>query len=288
MDLLLGPLFEPFGLPFMQRGMLAVVLVGVTCGVVGAYVVLRGMALFGDALAHAVFPGVVVAYLLSLHVAVGALVAGCATVLGISLVARHTSLRDDTAMGIFYAGAFSLGVVLLSTTRSYARDLASFLLGDVLGVAPEDLALMAGLSLVVLAVTARLYRAFLVTTFDPEYGKASGLPVFWLDVALLLLLALTVVVALRTVGTVLVVALLVIPAATARLWTGHLVAMMAVGAVLGAAAGVGGLLVSYYLNAPSGATVVLVATALFVLSFVLAPGGARRRARASREVVAVG
>ncbi|MBI2940511.1 MAG: metal ABC transporter permease [Chloroflexi bacterium] len=277
MDSLWGSIMEPIGFAFMQRGLLAVVIVGITCGVVGAYVVLRGMAFLGDALAHAVFPGIVAAYLLNLHVAIGALLAGLATVLGIGLIARHTRLHEDAAIGILFAGAFSLGIVLLSGLRSYTRDLASLLLGNVLGVAPEDLLLTGLLAMLVIAATVALYRALLITSFDSAYGIASGLPVFWLDTALLVLIALTVIISLQTVGNILVVALLVTPSATARLWTKHLTPMMALGAALGALAGVVGLFASYYLNAPSGATIVLVSTLLFLVSLLVAPGGLRER-----------
>jgi manganese/iron transport system permease protein len=265
MDLLLAPL----ELEFMQRALVAVVVVGAVCGVLGAFVVLRGLAFMGDALAHAIFPGVVVAYLLKGSLVVGGVLFGLLTALGIGLVARSRRVAEDTAIGILFAGAFALGVVLISTTRSYTRDLASFLFGNVLGVGPGDLALIAAVAVVVLAVVALLEKELVLISFDREVAEAMGYPVFRLDVLLLVLIALTIVVALQAVGNVLVMALLVTPSATARLLTNRLRPMMAVGALIGALSGLIGLYASYYLDLAAGATIVLVATAIFFLAMGL-------------------
>ena len=261
MELLLAPL----ELEFMQRALVAVVVVGAVCGVLGAFVVLRGLAFMGDALAHAIFPGVVVAYLLKGSLVVGGVLFGLLTALGIGLVARSRRVAEDTAIGILFAGAFALGVVLISTTRSYTRDLASFLFGNVLGVGPGDLALIAAVAVVVLAVVALLEKELVLISFDREVAEAMGYPVFRLDLLLLVLIALTIVVALQAVGNVLVMALLVTPSATARLLTNRLRPMMALGALIGALSGLIGLYASYYLDLAAGATIVLVATAIFFL-----------------------
>jgi manganese/iron transport system permease protein len=217
----------------------------------------------GDALAHAIFPGVVVAYLLKGSLVVGGVLFGLLTALGIGLVARSRRVAEDTAIGILFAGAFALGVVLISTTRSYTRDLASFLFGNVLGVGPADLALIAAVALFVLAVVALLEKELVLISFDREVAEAMGYPVFRLDVLLLVLIALTIVVALQAVGNVLVMALLVTPSATARLLTNRLRPMMALGALIGGLSGLVGLYLSYYLDLAAGATIVLVATAIF-------------------------
>jgi manganese/iron transport system permease protein len=266
MDLLLAPL----ELEFMQRALAAVVIVGAVCGVLGAFVVLRGLAFMGDALAHAIFPGVVVAYLLRGSLIVGGVLFGLLTALAIGLVARSRRVAEDTAIGILFAGAFALGVVLISTTRSYTRDLASFLFGNVLGVGPADLALIAIVAVVVLAVVALLEKELVLISFDREVAEAMGYPVFRLDLLLLVLIALTIVVALQAVGNVLVVALLVTPSATARLLTNRLRPMMALGALIGGLSGLVGLYLSYYLDVAAGATIVLVATTLFFLIMGLA------------------
>jgi manganese/iron transport system permease protein len=257
MDLLLAPL----ELEFMQRALAAVVVVGAVCGVLGAFVVLRGLAFMGDALAHAIFPGVVVAYLLKGSLVVGGVLFGLLTALGIGLVARSRRVAEDTAIGILFAGAFALGVVLISTTRSYTRDLTSFLFGNILGVGPADLALIAAVALFVLAVVALLEKELVLISFDREVAEAMGYPVFRLDVLLLVLIALTIVVALQAVGNVLVMALLVTPS--------RLRPMMALGALIGGLSGLVGLYLSYYFDLAAGATIVLVATATFFVAMGL-------------------
>jgi manganese/iron transport system permease protein len=265
MDLLLVPL----ELEFMQRALAAVVIVGAVCGVLGAFVVLRGLAFMGDALAHAIFPGVVVAYLLKGSLVVGGVLFGLLTALGIGLVARSRRVAEDTAIGILFAGAFALGVVLISTTRSYTRDLASFLFGNILGVSPGDLALIAAVAVIVLTVVALLEKELVLISFDREVAESMGYPVFRLDLLLLVLIALTIVVALQAVGNVLVMALLVTPSATARLLTNRLRPMMALGALIGGLSGLLGLYASYYANVAAGATIVLVATAIFFVVMAL-------------------
>jgi ABC-type Mn2+/Zn2+ transport system permease subunit len=264
-------LTDPFTLAFMQRALVAALLVGVVCSVLGCYVVLRSMAFLGDALAHAILPGVAIAYIAGFSLLLGALIAALVVAFGIGLVSRGGNIREDTAIGILFAAALSLGIVMISTIQTYATDLTHILFGDVLGVGPHDLELTAGLAVIVLATVLLLYKEFLVVSFDPLLARISGVSPGLVRAVMLVLLALTIVISLQTVGVGLVAAMLVTPAATASLLTKRLPAMMAVSAVVGALSSLIGLFASYYLNVASGAAIVLAATAFFVLAFVLAP-----------------
>lgn len=264
-------LTAPLAYGFMQRGLLASLMVGVLCAVVGCYVVLRSMAFLGDALAHAILPGVAIAYLLRGNLMVGALVAAVAVALGIGLISRRGAIKEDTAIGILFAAALSLGIVLISTIRTYAVDLTHILFGNVLGVSAANLWLTAGLSVVVLGTIALLYKPFLVISFDPVLAATLRLPAELLRNLMLILLALTIVVSMQTVGVGLVAAMLVTPAATAYLLTKRLREMMLVSAFIGAFSSVTGLYLSYYANVASGAAVVLTATVVFLLVFLFAP-----------------
>ena len=268
---LLEVLVQPLRYPFMIRGLLASVMVGTVCAVVGSYVVLRGMAFFGDALAHAILPGIAVAYLMSVNLFWGALAMGLLTAIGIGYLSRQGQLKEDTAIGVVFAASFALGVALLSTVQSYSVDLTHILFGNVLGVSTGDLWLTAGLSMLVLLIVFFLYKELLVVSFDPILAATLRLPMRALHYLLLVLIALTVVVSLQTVGVSLLVAMLVTPAATAYLLTQRLWHMMVLGAVIGAVSSVAGLYLSFYANVASGAAVVLVCTGFFVLVFLFAP-----------------
>jgi ABC-type Mn2+/Zn2+ transport system permease subunit len=268
----MGWLTDPLSMVFMQKALLASLMVGVVCAVLGCYVVLRSMAFLGDALAHAVLPGVAVAYLVGANVLAGALIAGLAVAIGISHVSRAGTIKEDTAIGIFFAGALALGVVLISTTSTYAVDLTHVLFGNVLGVTAADLWISGGLALVVLAAILLLYKPLLVISFDPILGQTLGLRTQTLRTVLFLMLAASIVVSLRTVGVALVAAMLITPPAAAYLLTRRLPAMMCVSAGIGVVSAVGGLYASYYLNVATGAAMVLVATGIFVLVFLFAPG----------------
>lgn len=268
---MIGWLTEPFTLVFMQKALVASIIVGVVCAVLGCYIVLRSMAFLGDALAHAILPGVAVAYLVGANLLAGALVAGLIVAVGISYVTRAGTIREDTAIGIFFAGALALGVVLISTMRTYAVDLTHVLFGNVLGVTAADLWISGGLAFLVLAAILLLYKRLLVVSFDPILGETLGLHTQALRTGLFLMLAATIVVALRTVGVALVAAMLVTPPAAAYLLTRRLPVMMAVSAFIGLVSAVGGLYASYYLNVASGGAMVLVATVIFVLAFLFAP-----------------
>jgi manganese/iron transport system permease protein len=241
------------------------VLVAAICALVGTYVVLRGLAFVGDALAHAAFPGVVIAYLLKGNIYLGAMLFALATALGVGVVSRHGRVSHDTAIGILFAGAFALGVLLMSTIQGYTVDLFSFLFGNILGISERELWLVAFLGGVVVLTITVLYKELLLLSFDPTVAEAMGYPVQAFNHLLLGLIAVTIVISIQAVGIILVVALLVTPSATAYLLTQRFFQMMVLGVVLAALAAVIGLYLSYYLNVASGAAIVLVSTCLFFL-----------------------
>jgi len=261
-------LLEPLTYEFMQRGLLASVIVGVLCAVMGTYVVLRGMAFLGDAMAHAILPGVAIAYILRGDLLIGAGVAAVVIALSIGFFSKEGTVKEDTAIGILFAAALSLGVALISTMQTYAVDLSHILFGNVLGVSVSDLWLIGGLSLGILLIVILLFKPFLVISFDPVLAATLRLPAELLRNLMLVLLALTVVVSLQTVGVSLAAAMLVTPAATAYLVTRRLAPMMLVSALIGAVSSVIGLYISYYFNIVSGSSVVLTATAIFMLAFL--------------------
>jgi manganese/iron transport system permease protein len=262
---MLDLLLAPFEFAFMQRALLAGVLVAAVCALIGPYVVLRGLAFIGDALAHAAFPGVVIAYMWQLNIYLGAAVFTLGTALGIGFVSRRAGTGHDAAIGILFAGAFALGILLVSTIQGYTADLFSFLFGNILGVSTTDVLLIGALALLVIAAVALTYKELLLATFDPVVAAAMGYPVQGLNYLLLVLIALTIVVSIQAVGVVLVVALLVTPSATAGLLSRRFFRIMLLGVVLAVAAVVVGLYVSFYLNVASGAAIVLVSTCLFFL-----------------------
>ncbi len=269
MDRWLGFLIEPLSYPFMLRGLIAAVMVGVVCAVSGTYVVLRGMAFLGDALAHAILPGIAVGYLLSggerQAIFWWGLGTAVLTALGIGTIGKRARIREDTAIGIIFASMFALGIALISTVRSYAVDLAHFLFGNVLGISARDLWLTGALGGLVLLTIIALYKEFLIISFDPILAVTLRLPSGFLDHLLLVLIALTTIVALQAVGVALMVAMLITPAATAYLLSNRLPTMMLLAALIGAFSGVAGLYLSYYVNVASGAAIVLVSTATFML-----------------------
>jgi ABC-type Mn2+/Zn2+ transport system permease subunit len=267
----MNALLEPLAFPFFVRALVAAVLVGTVCAVVGTYVVLRGLAFIGDAISHAAFPGVVAAYLLKASFLVGAGVAAVATALAIGYVSRRARIRADTAIGVLFAGTFALGVFMFSTIQGYVADLFSFLFGYLLAISTDDLVQLAILSAIVLIVVALFWKELLYSTFDPLGAGASGLPVELLEYLFLALVALTIVISLQAVGIILVVAMLVTPAATAQLLTVRFGRLMGAAIAIGIVAGVGGLYLSYWLNVASGATIVLVETGLFLLALALGP-----------------
>jgi manganese/iron transport system permease protein len=264
-------LLEPLNYAFLQRGLLAALMVGVLCSIIGCYIVLRSMAFLGDAMAHAVLPGVAVAYLLGRNLTLGALAAALVVALGVGLFSRRGAIKEDTAIGALFAAALSLGVVMISSIRTYAVDLSHILFGNVLGVSTLDLWLTAGLGTLILILVLVFYRPFLVISFDPVLAATLRIRVGFYNNLLLILLALTIVISMQTVGVGLVAAMLVTPAATAFLLVRRLPAMMALSALFGGASSLIGLFASYHLNVASGAAIVLTTTAFFLLAFLFAP-----------------
>jgi manganese/iron transport system permease protein len=266
-------LAEPFQYAFMLRAAGAAVIVGIVCAVVGTYVVLRGMAFFGDALAHAILPGVATGYLIS-----GgtrdvlfwwALLAALVSAFIIGAISRTTKIREDTAIGIIFSGMFALGITLISTVRNYSIDLSHFLFGDVLGVSNSDLLLTVVFGGVIILIIFAFYKEFLVTSFDPILAATLRLPVKFLDYLLMVLIAVTVVVSLQTVGVALMVAMLITPSATAYLLTNRLPLMILISAAIASFSGILGLYISYYAGVASGAAIVLSATVIFLITMLI-------------------
>jgi manganese/iron transport system permease protein len=264
-------LADPMAYGFMQRGLVAALLVGIVCAVMGTFVVLKGLAFIGDAVSHAAFPGLVVAYIIGAPLYIGGAVAAVATALAIGLVTRRSRLRFDTSVGVLFAGTFAFGVMLFSTIKGYVTDLLGYLLGNVLGIGVGDLIQVAILGAIVLAIVLAIRKELLFATFDPLGAAASGLPVARLEYLLLALLGVTIVVSIQAVGIIMVVSMLVTPAATAQLLVIRFGRMMAVGVALAAISAVLGLYLSFYLNLASGASIVIVETVLFVIALVVGP-----------------
>jgi len=278
-------LTQPLQYAFMVRGLIAALLTGIVCATVGSYVVLRGMAFFGDALAHAMLPGIAIGYLVSGGAREPlfwwALLTAVLSSLGIGWISRSAEVREDTAIGIVFAGMFALGIALISTVRNYTTDLTHFLFGNVLGVGTNDLLLIGIFGAVILLVIFFFYKEFLVLSFDPLLAATLRLPARSLEYLLLVLIALTIVVSLQTVGVALMVAMLVTPAATAYLLTQRLPIMMGLAAIIASLSGIIGLYLSFYLSISSGAAIVLTATAIFLLVWM----GKRLSGMASKKAV---
>jgi manganese/iron transport system permease protein len=264
-------LTEPLAQAFFLRALAAAVIVGLVCAVVGTYVVLKGLAFIGDAVSHAAFPGVVAAYLFNGPYLLGAGVAAVATALAVGWVSRRAAIRADTAIGVLFAGTFALGILLFSTIDGYVGDLFGFLFGYLLATTVEDLVGLAILAALVLLTVALLWKQLLYSTFDPLGAAASGIRVERLEALFLALVAVTIVISLQAVGIVLVVAMLVTPAATAQLLVVRFGSMMAVAVGVGVVGAVAGLYLSYWLDVATGATIVLVQTALFALALLVGP-----------------
>lgn len=272
-------LLEPLQYAFVQRALLAAVLVALVCASVGVFVVLRGLAFLGDAIAHAAFPGVVIAFLMKVNIVLGGSIAAVVSALAIGAVARRSGLKEDTAIGVVFSGMFAVGIVLFSSIRTYTGDLLGILFGDVLGVATDQLVVAAITAAVILIALWVIWRQLVFVSFDAIGAAAAGLNTLRYDTLLLGLIGLAIAVSVQIVGVVLVVAMLVTPAATARLLAQDLRALV-VGALLVAVfSSIAGIWLSYYVNAASGGTIVLVATTLFGLVWI-ARGVARRRVAA--------
>jgi manganese/iron transport system permease protein len=264
----LGPILDPLAFPFFVRALAASAVVGLVCAVVGSYMVMRGLAFMGDALSHSAFPGVAAAYMLHGPFYLGAAIAAVATSLAIGWVTRRGGIRGDTAIGVLFAGMFALGIFLFSLIPNYVGDLFGFLFGEILGIGIGDLVALSVLAVIVLATVAVLWKELLYSTFDPLGAAAAGLPVVRLEYLFLALIALTIVVSLQAVGIILVVAMLVTPAATAQLISQSFGRLISIAIAIGVVCPIVGLYGSYWLNSASGATIVLVETGVFLVALI--------------------
>jgi ABC-type Mn2+/Zn2+ transport system permease subunit len=261
-------LIEPFRLPFMQSAALAAALVGVTCAMLGVYVVLRRMAFIGDALSHTVLPGLVVAYLNQWNLFGGAIIASVLTALGIGWLSRRQAIREDTAIGILFTGMFALGILLMSTVRSF-RDFSHILFGYILGVTPDQLIVIALIAAVIIVTLLAIHKELELTSFDPIHAEVIGLRIDLLRYVLLVLMALAVVSAVQAVGVVLTSALLVVPAAAASLVTRRLPSMMLLSVVIAIVSSLVGLVISYRVDVSSGASIVMACIACFAVAWIV-------------------
>ncbi|MFC5929647.1 anchored repeat-type ABC transporter permease subunit [Cryobacterium melibiosiphilum] len=271
-------------LSFLPKALLIAVMSSIVCGVIGTYVVLRGMAFIGDAVAHAVFPGLAVAFVISGNLVLGGTIAGVLTAVLVALFSQNRRLKEDSIIGVFFVAAFALGIVVISQAPGYAGSLQQFLFGSITGIPDEDLFVVGGTGLVILLVAFLLHKELVAITLDREMARSMGVKVFWLDIVLYVLVTLAVVISVQTIGNILVLALLITPAAAARLLTDRLGVMMLLAPVIGAASALVGLYVSWSWDLPTGGTIVLVLTAAFLLAWVFAPRHgvlARRRPRSA-------
>jgi manganese/iron transport system permease protein len=264
-------LSAPFTYEFIQRGFIASVIVGTICSVIGCYVVIRSMAFMGDAMAHAILPGVAIAYILNGNLTLGALIASIIIALGIGQLSKLGKLKEDTSIGILFSAFLALGVLIISSIRTYAVDLSHILFGNILGVSRSDLIFTAATAFFILLFIFIFYKEFLIISFDRVYAKAVKIPVEFYRNFMLVLMALTIVASIQTVGVVMVAAMLVTPAAAAFILSKRLPVMMGISCIIGIISSVVGLYISYYANVASGAAIVLTATAIFLIVFLFSP-----------------
>jgi len=260
-------LLEPLTYGFFQRGLLAGIITALTCGVLSGFIVWRGMAFIGDAMAHAVLPGIVIAVVLGFPLLLGALAAALISVFGIGAIAGRNGFKEDTAIGVIFSGAFALGILIMSRVSSM-KDLTHILFGNILGVSPFDVILVAVVGALVIAAVFVFYKELLVTSFDPTHSTAIGLSPRFVHYSLLILIAATTVIASQTVGVVLVLALMVTPAATSSLLVKNLPLIILLSVIFSMLSVVLGFYLSYYFDLASGATIVLVLTAFFIAAFL--------------------
>ncbi|GAE28608.1 manganese ABC transporter [Halalkalibacter wakoensis JCM 9140] len=255
---------------FLQRALLTSVLVGIVCGVIGCFIILRGMSLMGDAISHAVLPGVAISYMLGINIFYGAVVTGLLTAIAIGYISQNSRIKDDTSIGIMFTAAFAVGIIVITFLQS-STDLYHILFGNVLAVPTSEMWMTLIVTVIVLLSVYLFFKELLVTTFDPTMSAAYGLPNKIIHYLLMALLTMATVASLQTVGIVLVVAMLITPAATAYLLTNHLGIMVFLAAGFGVVASIIGLYFSFSYNLASGPTIVVVASTFFAMAFFLSP-----------------
>lgn len=255
---------------FLQKALLTSIMVGIISGVIGCFIILRGMALMGDAISHAVLPGVALSYMIGINFFFGAVFTGVLTALGIGFISQNSRIKNDVSIGIMFTAAFASGIILITMMKS-STDLYHILFGNVLAVRPDEMWTTLFIGIIVLVSIYLFYKELLVSSFDPTMARAYGLPVRVIHYFLMVLLTLVTVASLQTVGIILVVAMLITPASTAYLLTNRLWVMLYLSAGFGILSSIIGLYFSYTYNLASGATIVLAATFLFVLAFIFSP-----------------
>lgn len=265
-------LLEPLKYDFMTRSLVVAITVGAICAVVGSFLMVQRLALLGDAISHSVLPGLAIAFLMGANLFIGAFVAGIVSTVCINLIRARSQIKEDAAMGIVFSAFFALGITLITVIQKENKiDLNHFLFGNILGVTSGDVRDTLIIAFIVLFVVVLLYKELLFYTFDKLGAQAVGLPVNLLDLSLMILIGMTIVASLKAVGVILVLSLLVTPAATAYLLVRRLHHMMMVGVGVGVMASISGMYLSYFYNLPSGPAIVLVATGFFVLAFLFSP-----------------
>jgi ABC-type Mn2+/Zn2+ transport system permease subunit len=268
----LASLLEPLTYVFFRRALLASCLVGALCGLVGVYIVLRRMSYIGHGLSHAVFGGAVISYLMQVNFYLGAGLWGVASALLINEVAQRRKLGADAAIGIVTTAGFAVGVAGISHQRRFTRNFEAALFGNILGITPADLWMIAGVAVASILGILILYKPLLFSTFDEEVAEVYGVPTHWVNVVFALILAAVIIVSMQVMGVTLIAAALVIPASAARLLTDRFGPLLWLASLLGAGVSVLGLYASYYLDLASGATIVLIGTAIFLVAWLISAG----------------
>ncbi|MBW4556502.1 MAG: metal ABC transporter permease [Trichormus sp. ATA11-4-KO1] len=269
---MLQALIEPLQYSFMQRSLIIAIIVGLLCAVVGSYLMVQRLALLGDAISHSVLPGLAIAFMVGANIYIGAFIAGVVSTMAIAWIRTRSPIKEDAAMGIVFSAFFALGITLITIVQKDNKiDLNHFLFGNILGVTSDEVRDTAMIAAIVLIVVFLLYKELLFYTFDPIGAQAAGLPVNRLNFGLMLLIALTIVASMKTVGVILVLSLLITPGATAYLLVKRLHQVMLLGALIGVISSISGMYLSYFYNLPSGPAIVLVASGLFLLALLFSP-----------------
>ncbi len=267
---LAGLIAEPLGYAFMQRALIVAILVGTVCAVLSCYLILKGWSLMGDAVSHAVLPGIVIAFILGLPLAIGAFVAGLACAVFTGYLSDNSRVKEDTVMGIVFSGMFGFGLVLFTKVDT-DQHLNHILFGNILGVTPADLIETAIVAAIVLCIVLAKRRDLLLYCFDPQHARAIGLPVALLHYGLLIVLSLTIVASIKAVGIILVVAMLVAPGAIAYMLSNRFERMLMIAAATAVGSSVIGTIVSFHIDGATGPCIVLTQMAVFLLAFMFAP-----------------
>ena len=263
-------LIEPLSFEFMRLALLAAILLGILCAVVGTYLIVQGMGLLGDVIAHAVLPGLAIAFFFGVDIFIGAFISGTLSTFVITWIQSQSRVKVDVAMALVFSGFLALGITLITVLKS-KLDLHQFLFGDILGVTTTDVMRTGAIAILILLLVKLFYKELLFYTFDPLGAQAMGLPVTVIQFGLTAAITLTIIASMQAVGVVLVVSLLIAPGITAYLLVKELHQMMICGAIIGIISSVAGMYISYYLNVPSGAAIVLVVSGLFLLTLLFSP-----------------